>query len=253
MFYLVGIGQKPEHLTPEAMAAVKKCKKVFFDSYTNFMEKRMLKEFEKKLRKKIIVLDRKKIEEEFKPVILQAKKQNICLLVPGNPLTATTHVQLLIEAKNLNSHFSFVPGISITDYLPSTGLDSYRFGRITTIVAPKKNFAPESFFDAIEKNLSLNLHTLCLLEIDAEKNYFMAIPEAINILEKIAEKKQSNAIQGALLVGLYGVGGKRQKTVAGKASGLKKNTLRIFPQSLVVCARLNEKEREALELLAVKA
>jgi len=250
MFYLVGIGLQAEHISLEAQKTVKKCRKVFLDSYTNYFPSQQIKETEKLLKKKVTVLNRRQIEEGFTETLEEARKKNIAVLVPGNPLTATTHVQLLIEAKKLGVPFCFVPGISITDFLGWTGLDAYRFGRITTIVAPKENFSPESFFDVIQKNISANCHTLCLLEFDAEKNFALDIPTAIRLLESIGEKRGTPIIKDSVLVGMYGIAGKKQKIVSGKAGELKGIRSSVFPQSLVVCSELNEKEKEAIGALA---
>jgi len=249
MFYLVSLGLKAEHLTVEAVKTIKKCRKVFFDSYTNYSTEEQLRELEKALKKKIIVLNRKDIEENFKPVLRDSKKQNIALLVLGNALTATTHVQLLLEAKRLGVKFSFIPGISITDFLGKAGLDAYRFGRITTIVAPKQNYSPESFYDVIEKNFFSNHHSLCLLEFDAEKNLVLGIPEAIKILEEIEKKRNSGIIKNSLLIGLYAIASKKEKIIPANAEKLKKLRQGIFPQCLIVCAKLTEKEREAVSEL----
>ena len=252
MFFLIGIGLKAEHLTLEALATAKKCSKVFLESYTSQWPSWKASELEKLIGKQVTVLGRKHIEEHFTGTLEEAKSRDIALLVPGNPLTATTHVQLLLDAKNAGVAFSFVPGISITDFLGSTGLDAYRFGRIVTIVAPKENYEPESFYGMIEANKKLNVHTLCLLEFDAENGFFMRVQDAVKILEAIEAKKKKSVVKNSLLVGLYGVGGEEQKILAGNAIALKEHVSNAVPQSLIVCAELNEKEKEAVRELALK-
>jgi diphthine synthase len=249
MFFLVGVGLGAKHLTAEAIDAVRQCEKVFLESYTNLLPEKDIAELEKIFGKRISVVGRKQVEENFSKTLSEAKGKNIALLVSGNPLTATTHIQLLIDAKRMGIKFSFVPGISIVNFLGFSGLDAYRFGRTTTIVAPKQNFSPESFFDVIQANQRLDYHTLCLFDYDAENNFYLNIAKAIEILENIDAKRKASIIRKSFLVGFCGVGGEKQRIVFGKASGLKKLELGVFPQCLVVCAKLNEKEEEALRVL----
>lgn len=250
MFYLIGIGLKPSHITLEAKEIITSCSRVFFEEYTNRYADGSIVELEELVGKKFVSLKREGVEQGFELLLKEAKDGDIALLVFGNPLNATTHVQLLIDAKDCGVKAGVVPGLSVFDFLGETGLDSYKFGRVCTIVSPKENFAPESFYSVIEKNHAAGLHTLCLLDIDAEANALISVSEALAVLEKI-EKKQGKAIlQDAVLVGLYGVGSDSGKIKAGSLNKLKRSSYGAFPQSLIVCGELNEKEKEALKKLS---
>lgn len=252
MFFLVGIGLNPKQVTLEALDAVKASKRVFFESYTSAYSEGSIAELESLCKKKFVELNRKGVEEGFGLFLKEAKDLNedIALLVFGNPLNATTHLQLLLDAKKLALKAKVVEGISVFDYLPETGLDAYKFGRVCTIVFPKKNFAPEDFFDVIEKNFSAGLHTLCLLEIDAENDFKMSVSEAAGILHRISAKRKSKIFDSAVLIGLYALGSREQKIKKASLKGfLLSGFSGKFPQSLVVSGKLNEKEKEALETL----
>jgi diphthine synthase len=249
MFYLIGLGLRPEHLTLEAKSIIEKSDLAFVEAYTSKFSTGSIAELEALAGKPLKKLGRKEVEEGFAQMLAAAKSNNVALLVFGNPLTATTHIQLLIDAKKAGIKYKFVPGISITNMLALTGLDEYRFGRTVTIVSPKENYEPDSFYAQIEKNLKSGLHTLCLLDIEAEENKFMAVADAVKLLLKIEKEKGKAVLQGAKLVGLYGLGSEQQKIVLGSAATLSKSYFNIFPQSLIVAAELNEKEKEALEAL----
>jgi diphthine synthase len=251
MFYLVGIGLKPGHLTPEAKEAIEKCGRVFLDTYTSAYSEGSVKGLEAAIGKTIVPLGRNGIEEGFAKILKDAKEsgEGIALLVFGNALSATTHVQLLIDAKRIGIPFRAIAGISIFDFLGATGLDQYRFGRTCTIVAPCENYAPESFYNTIEANFRGNLHTLCLLDIDAERDYKMPVSEALGILSRIEKRLGKSVLKEATLVGLYALGSAGQVVKAGSLEKLSKSGFASFPQSLVVAARLTEKEKEALEAL----
>jgi diphthine synthase len=249
MFFLIGIGLNPGQVTQEALDAMKQCKKVFIESYTSKYAQGSISELESLCKKKFFALDRKGVEEGFSLLLKDAKKNNedIALLVFGNALNATTHIQLLLDAKEMGIKCKVIPGISVFDFLGETGLDAYKFGRVCTVVKPKQNFAPEGFFDVIEKNFSMGLHTLCLLDIDSNENYFMSVSEAVKILSGIEAKRKTKILNSTILIGLYALGSKEQKFKKGSLKEFSLSSFGGFPQSLIVCGKLNEKEKEAIE------
>ncbi len=249
MLYLIGIGLQPKHLTFEASEAIHDCSAVFLENYTSRYSEGTGIDLEHLLQKKVVELGRKEIEEGASRLLEESKQHNIALLVFGNPLVATTHIQLLLDAKKEKVPIRVIPGISVTDLLGKTGLDAYKFGRVSTIVFQEANYAPESFFDIIEKNFRNGFHSLCLLDIHSEEKRLMSIQEAIGILEKIAKKKKSEWFSGSVLVGLYGLASKNEKIAVGNAKKLQNSGYNAWPQSLIVCGKLNEKEKEALKEL----
>ncbi|MBN1941302.1 MAG: diphthine synthase [Candidatus Diapherotrites archaeon] len=251
MFYLIGIGLNPKQITREALDAIKDSGKVFFESYTSTYSDGAIGALEELCGKKFVELNRKGVEEGFGLFLKEAKEagQDIALLVFGNALNATTHVQLLIQAKALGMKYAVIPGISVFDYLPETGLDAYKFGRVCTIVAPKKNFAPEDFYNVVEKNFAAGLHTLCLLEIDSEREYQMSVSDAVKILQKIEARHKGEILNSSMLIGLYALGSKGQRIKKGNLKEFSLSSFGGFPQSLIVCGKLNEKEKEAVKKL----
>jgi len=251
MLYLIGLGLKPSQLTMEAKEAIGKCCRLFLEAYTSNYSEGTIAELKQIIGKDFIALERKGVEEGFGVIMCNARKlgEDIGLLVFGNPLSATTHVQLLLEAKGFGIPVKVIPGISIYDCLAETGLDQYRFGRTCTIVAPKPNYEPESFYDIIEKNFENGLHSLCLLDIDTEHGKMMGVGEALTILQRIEKKRKKGILQKATLMGLYAMGSGRQIVKAGTLKELSRSGYNVFPQSLIIAAPLNEKEEEALREL----
>ena len=247
MFYLIGIGLNPMQITLEAKKAIEGCSKIFFEQYTSLYSEGDISALEGETGKKFVELKREGVEQGFESILKESKNEDIALLIFGNPLNATTHIQVLLDAKELGVKTKVVAGLSIFDFLGNTGLDVYRFGRTCTVVAPKENYAPESFFDIIEENFKIGLHTLCLLDIDADSNSLMTVSEALALLEKIAKKRGSKLVEGAVFVGLYGMGSSAQLIKAGSLQELKRSSYAPLPQSLVVAGKLNEKENEALK------
>jgi len=259
MFYLIGIGLKPGHLTGEAKQALENCSQIFLDTYTSAYSEGSIDELKGLVGKEIVSLDRKGIEEGFEPVLRKSKNfgENVALLVFGNALSATTHVQLLLDAKKLGLKTGVIAGISVYNFLGNAGLDQYRFGRTCTIVAPKPGYAPDSFYDVIESNFSRGMHTLCLLDIEAgeskavpveaREKKMMSVAEALQLLGKIEKRKGKDVLKKATIVGLYALGSEKQIVKTGPLNVMLRSSFALFPQSLVIAAPLTEKEKEALE------
>lgn len=245
MLYLIGIGLKPKQITHEALEILKQCEEIYLETYTSVYSEGEVEELEEMIGKSVTALDRKDVEEGFDGIIESAKEKDIALAVFGNSLSATTHAQILIDAKNAKVKTQVFPGVSIMNYLGKTGLSEYKFGRTTTLVYPQENYAPESFYDVIKENKDAGLHTLCLLDIDVEKKLFMNIKDAIEVLEEIELRHNENIIKKSLLVAICAAGSENEKIVAGSSEEVKKMKL-PRPASLIVCGKLSEKEEEAL-------
>jgi len=253
MLYLVGIGLKPAHLTLEALEVLKSCDQVFLEAYTSEYAQGFVEELKKLVGKDFKLLGRREVEEQFGSALMSATKNKIALMIFGNALTATTHLQVLLDAKEKGVKTKVIPGISITNTIAETGLDEYKFGRIVTICYHSKDFEPDSFYKQIKQNQRIGLHTLCLLDIkkDIEPKRLMNCKEAISVLEKIAAKDESSKEKPKWgYIALLGMSGEKQQIIVGREKILSAKEIdHVFPQSLIVAGKMNEKEKEALEKL----
>jgi diphthine synthase len=169
MLYLIGLGLNQENLNEESLKILKKSSKIYLEDYTvNFPYdlNKFINSLEKKTKKKIIKADREKVENLS--IIKEAKDNDIILLIYGSPLTATTHISLIQEAKKEKIKFKIIYNSSIFDAIAETGLEIYKFGKITSIPKWQPNFKPKSFTEIIKENLSINAHSLLLVDIDLE-------------------------------------------------------------------------------------
>ena len=92
MLYLIGLGLNEKGISIEGREALKKCKKIYLENYTVEFPYRIDK-LEKVVGRKIVSLGRGEVESER--LSIEANKEDICLLVYGCPLFATTHVSLV--------------------------------------------------------------------------------------------------------------------------------------------------------------
>tara|TARA_B100000214_G_scaffold112604_1_gene79545 strand:- start:3909 stop:4766 length:858 start_codon:yes stop_codon:yes gene_type:complete len=96
-----------------------------------------------------------------------AKESSVAILVVGDPMQATTHIDLEGHCYDEGISFTIIPGLSAISLAVSlSGLQSYRFGRQVTIPFDYGNYLPTSPLEFIYANYANNLHTLVLLDLD---------------------------------------------------------------------------------------
>lgn len=243
MLYLVGLGLNGD-LTVEGLTVAKKSK-VYLEVYTSFLTVSTQK-LEEILQKNITILTRKDVEEtqEF---LSEAKTTDVALLVVGDPLVATTHAEIIIEARKQNIEVRIVHNASIYSAIAETGLQIYKFGKTVTIPFPHKGFQPTSFYETIQKNKDMGAHTLVLLDIQEDLKRYMNPREAVEILFELG-------FRGKLVCGSR-LGCTDQNMVYGTIEELLQVTREHWgspPHCLVVPASLHFKEEEYLEAFRLK-
>jgi len=161
MLYLIGLGLNMKGISQQGLEAVNKCEKTYLEFYTvDFPYSK--EELEKILGKQVILADRDFVESL--KIVEEAKDADIALLVYGSPLTATTHITLIEEAKKQEIKIEIMHNASIFDAVAETGLQIYKFGKTSSI----PDFKAESFIEVIKENLSIGAHSLILIDIGME-------------------------------------------------------------------------------------
>uniref|UniRef100_A0A8R1TKY9 GPI alpha-1,4-mannosyltransferase I, catalytic subunit n=2 Tax=Onchocerca TaxID=6281 RepID=A0A8R1TKY9_ONCVO len=171
MLYLIGLGLgNVDDITVKGMAIVQKCSRVYLETYTSIMSFGLHKEkLEEFFGKEIEEADRATVELDFNSILNEAHDSDICLLVVGDPLGATTHADLVLTARKANINVEIVHNASIISAVGCCGLQLYRFGEIVSIVFWEKNWRPDSYYFKIAENKKRGLHTLCLLDIKTKE------------------------------------------------------------------------------------
>lgn len=115
--------------------------------------------------KEVIPAYRETVELESDEILRDADKENVAFLVAGDPLSATTHTDLLLRAAQLGIQTQVIHNASIMTALGSTGLQLYNFGQTLSLPFYTDNWKPGSWFEKLEENLRFGMHTLVLLDI----------------------------------------------------------------------------------------
>ena len=125
-FYLIGTGLDKNSISADAIKILKSCNKIYLENYTiNFPFK--IEELENSLDIKIEEINRRSVENET--IISEANEKNIALLVYGDSLSATTHIQLILACKEKNIEYKIFHNASIMTAIAETGLQPYKFGK----------------------------------------------------------------------------------------------------------------------------
>ncbi len=231
MLYLIGAGISGD-LTLEGVEALKKCDEIYIEVYTNPPLADKIKEVEKLTGKEVMKVDRKEVESDF--LLGYAKDKDIALISGGDPLTATTHITLVIEARKRNIPVKIIHNSSI--YAVSagkSGLQIYRFGKTASLVNPRPNYKPTSSLDIIRANLQAGTHTLVLLDTEPKP---MEVKTALEMLSEYS-----------MAVVLSRLGENDEKITYGEIEDLKKKDLGKPPFSVIIPAKLHPIEEEYLE------
>lgn len=237
----------------EGLEKAREADRVYLELYTNPMADFSLEELGRLLGKSPILLKRADLEDEDgKKVLETAKEGCVVFMVPGDPLIATTHVDLRLRALKAGIKVEVVHAASIYSAAPSiAGLQIYKFGKTVTIPFPTPSYTPETPYEVLKENLSRGLHTLILLDYDAEKDRWMTVKEGLQYLLLLEERcRERVAGPERLALGLAGVGGADVEIRGGTIGRLIKAEFRLKPQTIIVPGSLHFVEVEALKVLA---
>jgi diphthine synthase len=235
MLYLIGLGLNAYGISRYGLDTVKRCKKVYLESYTiDFPYSKG--ELENVIGKKVVSVDRDFVEG-FK-IIDKAKKTDVCLLIYGSPLTATTHISLLQEAKKSDVKCKIIYNASILDAVAESGLQIYKFGKIASMPKWKKDFTPDSFMKIVQDNNSMKAHSLILIDMGIE------FQDALHQLKEAAKKYD---IKLKKVIVCQALGTKYRKIFYKTLEELKEYKDIKKPYCIVIPSKLHFLEKEVLE------
>jgi diphthine synthase len=233
MLTLIGSGISFD-LTLSAVKALRGCDEAYIETYTNPIDVNRIEELEKAIEKEVFILERDKVESSY--LVDKAKDNDVCLIASGDPLTATTHVTLVMDAKQKGIPVRIIHNSSIYSAAPArAGLQIYRFGKTATLVNPRPNYQPTSSLDVIRKNLKNDMHSLVLLDTEPEP---MDAKVALDMLSEFE-----------LAVVLSDIGSEEEKITFGKIKDLRESDLGRPPFTVIIPAKLHPVEEEFLQSL----
>ncbi len=240
---LIGLGLHSEtDISLRAIEEARASDKAYIELYTSKWYGN-LKNLEKLIGKELSELKRKDLEENSNKIIEESKNKKVIIFVQGDPLVQTTHSVLILEAKKQKVKTKILHNASIISAIGETGLHVQKFGPYITIPFPEKTKGkpPESIFEVIEENKKRGLHTLCLLDVIAEKSKYMTVNESIEILlsGKVVTKEDR-------LVAFARAGSDKPLILYDIVDNLIKNNILDTPAVIIIPGKLHFTEKEYL-------
>ncbi len=194
---LIGIGPgNLDLMTKQAIDVSQSADIRFLEGYTSSLPTESQKELENMVGEWSMLM--RPMMESADEILKIAENKKVAIMVIGDPMIATTHIDIRLRCLERGINFNYIPGISAISLAISTsGLQSYRFGRQITITYQYGEYLPISPLIQMVENRSRGLHTLALLDLDptgmgVEIPVPMTPEEAGRILKEMAKKSEEN-------------------------------------------------------------
>ncbi|KAM2020594.1 hypothetical protein ACFX16_042715 [Malus domestica] len=156
-----------------------------------------------------------------------------------------------------------VHNASVMNVVGACGLQLYHYGETVSIPFFTETWRPDSFYEKIQKNRALGLHSLCLLDIRVKeptleslcrgkKQYepprYMSINTAIEQLLEVEHNRGDSAYnEDTMCVGLARLGSEDQKIVSGTMRQLRSVDFGAPLHCLVIAGKTHPVEEEMLD------
>ncbi len=245
MLYLIGMGLWDERdISCKGLEVARKADRVYIELYTSKLVGTSVERVKDFIGREVHILERRDLEEGCGRIVDEASKMDVAILIPGDPMIATTHSALKLEAVKRGVDVKVIHAGSIISAICAlTGLQSYRFGISATVSYPHGGVVSRRPLDVIRMNMEINAHTVLFLDLHPKP---MTIREAIEILERV-----DKSVLNLFAVGIARAGGEGPVVKCDRMGRLKDYEFGEPLHIIVVLARtLHFLEYECLRVFA---
>jgi len=249
MLFFIGLGLLGAKGIPLiGLDVAKKAEKVYLDVYTSPITQDEIISLKGLIGKEIVIVGRDFIEDG-REIINQARQKNVVLITSGDPMVATTHMDLRLRAEKYGIKTHVIHNSSILCALPGeTGLHAYNFGRTVTLM--RGLTSSSTVYEVIHENLTRSLHTIILLEYDHSTGFFLKPNEALNSLLNMEKDFKQGIIDDETFVIIASrIGSDSQILSGGKIRSLIDKDYGEPPHAIIVPGKLHFTEIDALKTL----
>ncbi len=253
MLTFIGIGiYGNSGLSQRAIAILAKCDLIYVERFTSLISNDDIQElrslFSSSSNKQMVTVKRWFVEDG-REILEEAKDRNVALLSYGDPMIATTFMELRLRAMDRNVKVEVVYGASgVTSLISECGLQIYKIGRIVTMM--EESHSAISVYNSLSANLQLNCHTLILTEYRYDEDhpaFFLDPKQVILRLLEVEKDIRCNIITvDSFLIVASRVGTNEQKILSGKVSSLLRIEYGQGPHSLLFPAKLHFIEEDGI-------
>src|SRR6476646_7727239 len=178
MLYLIGVGiNEFDSLSIGSIEILKNSNIIYIDIFTGFLSD----EFVLRIKSLSNMIDNSIQEnkaevqevkrwfvEDGREMLKNAIEKNVCILIYGDPLIATTYNELIVRASKQSIPYKIIHSSSgITSLIGESGLHYYKFGKMVTMMSDPMSSI--TVYDTIYNNICLGLHTLILTEYNNDE------------------------------------------------------------------------------------
>ena len=249
MLIFIGLGLGSDGISLRGLREAQEADAVYAELYTSLMPALDMNQLEQKVGKPIKILSREIVEGDPAEVLEVARTKNAAILVPGDPMVATTHVDLRLRAAKAGVGTKVVHAASIASAAAGlVGLQSYKFGPSATIPFPDNPSTRP--YDILAENFERGLHTMLLLDI-GEGGRAMLASQAIEIMLELEESLRRGVFTPDKLLVIVARAGSEDMVVrADQVDKLRGQDFGQPPHMLVLPGKLHFMEAEALKFFA---
>ncbi|MEM3420685.1 MAG: diphthine synthase [Candidatus Hadarchaeum sp.] len=249
MLTFIGLGLGPEGISLQGLRELQEADVVYAELYTSLLPGFDISQLERRIGRQVKRADRKMVEENPEEILTAAREKRVSFLVPGDPMVATTHVDLRLRAARSGIKTRIIHGVSIASAAAGLlGLQSYKFGPSATIPFPDNPSTRP--YEILAENFNHGWHTMLFLDLREEREA-MTANEAIGIMFGLEERLKGSVFTAESLTAVVARAGADDVLVrADRAEKLQREDFGPPPHLLVVPGRLHFLEADALEIFA---
>ena len=249
MLRLIGLGIHGfRGISVDALIAIQDSQHIFFDTYTSITDEMSVIALKEKF-SSVVFADRDMLENSSR-IIELSENENVSVIVVGDPLSATTHNQLRLEAVRKGIKVEIFPASTIVTYAPSiAGLYLYRMGPPVSLPFTDSKFFPASVYRKIRKNLDSDLHTLLLLDLKEGKT--MPLPTACDTLKEMEAREKGDILGKTEIIAVCSAGMDGESVFIGKIDDFATLGDRS-PCCLIIPSSLSDTEKEFVEAFTTR-
>jgi diphthine synthase len=254
MLWFIGIGINGYcGISLHALDIMKSCNVIYIDTFTSELNEKDiegLKSIVGENNNRRICIVQRWLVEDGRIILEQSRDNNIALVTYGDPLIATTHMELYVRAvRNFIKTDIIHAASGITSLISETGLHMYKFGRsVTLMLAPQSAI---TVYNTISDNLLFGNHTLILTEYNNNDTPFFLDPSHVlrALLETENNLKYNILSKETFVIVGSRIGTEYKKIMSGKVKSLIDTNFGVGPHSVIVSGSLHFTESDALKTL----
>lgn len=165
VLFLIGLGLADEKdISLRGLEAVRSSVRVYLEAYTSILLA-PTEALEALYGVPVTLAHRETVELEADAILRDARTHNVSFCVVGDPLSATTHTDLVLRARAAGVPVRIIHNASIMTALASSGLQAYNFGQTVSVPFWSEHWRPDSWLPRIAENVQHGMHTLVLGDI----------------------------------------------------------------------------------------